>query len=227
MALARLPQIDQLHLADVTLPESHPRAGEPCQVFVFLIRHPDGFVLVDTGVGEGHKGIETLYSPQVHPLAAELEARDVSSADIIAIINTHLHFDHCGENRQFPSTPIYVQRAEHEAAQAPLYSIREWIDFEGADYQLLNGESEVAPGVATIPTPGHTPGHQSVVIDSEEGRVIIAGQAVYSADEWTGAATPTSEWDDAQYKASLESLRRLRPDRVYFSHDPLVWERTA
>ena len=225
MTLARLPQIEQLHLADVTLPESHPRADEPCPVFAFLIRHPDGFVLVDTGVGEGHEGIESLYSPKIHPLAAELEARNASPADIIAIINTHLHFDHCGENRQFPSTPIYVQRAEHEAAQAPLYSIPEWIDFEGADYQLLNGESEVAPGVATIPTPGHTPGHQSVVIDSEEGRAIIAGHAAYDADEWSGAAASIAgEWDDAQYKASLESLRRLRPDRVYFSHDPLVWE---
>ena len=226
MALAHLPQIEQIHLADVTLPESHPRAGEPCPVFTFLIRHPDGCVLVDTGVGEGHEGIETLYSPQVRPLADELKARDISPADITAIINTHLHFDHCGENRQFPNTPMYVQRAEHDAAQEPLYSIPEWIDFEGADYHLLDGETKVAPGITALPTPGHTPGHQSVVIDSEEGRAIIAGHAAYNADEWNGvAASIADEWDDAQYKTSLESLRRLRPDRVYFSHDPVIWER--
>ncbi len=217
-----------LHLADVTLPESHPRAGEPCPVFAFLIRHSEGYVLVDTGVGEDHQGIETLYSPQIHPLAAELKARNVSPSDIIAIINTHLHFDHCGGNRQFPSTPIYVQRAEHEAAQAPLYSIPEWIDFKGADYHLLNGETEVAPGITALPTPGHTPGHQSVVIDREDDRAIIAGHAAYNADEWNGAvASVGGEWNDEQYNASLESLQRLRPDRVYFSHDPVVWERTA
>ncbi len=195
-------------------------------MFAFLIRHPDGYVLVDTGVGKGHQGIETLHSPQVRPLSAELTARNVSPADIIAVINTHLHFDHCGENRQFPNTPIYVQRAEHEAAQEPLYSIPEWIDFEGADYHLLNGETEVAPGITATPTPGHTPGHQSVVIDSDEGRVIIAGHAAYNADEWSGTATSgAGEWSDEAYAHSLELLRKLRPNRVYFSHDAVVWER--
>jgi glyoxylase-like metal-dependent hydrolase (beta-lactamase superfamily II) len=227
VALTRLPQIEPLHLADVTLPDFHPRYGEPCPVYAFLIHHPDGPVLFDTGVGTGHEGIDKLYAPQHHPLSDELKTRDINPADVIAILNSHLHFDHCGENRMFPNTPIYVQRAEFEAAhETPLYSIPEWIDFDDADYRLLDGKTEVLPGITAMPTPGHTPGHQSLAIESEEGLAIIAGHGVYSANEWTGAATPVpGEWNDAQYTASSELLRLLEPVRVYFSHDAVVWER--
>ena len=224
MPSERLPHIEPLHLADVTLPDAHPRAGQPCPIFAFLIRHPAGLVLVDTGVGDGHAGIDKLYAPQRRLLKDELAARGVAVEDVTAVINTHLHFDHCGENRLFAGVPIHVQRVEHEAAQEPLYTIPGWIDFQGAQYELHEGEAELLLGIRLIPTPGHTPGHQSVVIESSEGRIVIAGQAVYDAAEFQGAA-PAGEWDDELYATSAASLRDLKPDRVYFSHDAVVWER--
>ena len=224
--LDRLPGIEQLRLTDLTLPESHPRAGEPCPVFGYLIRHPDGAVLFDTGIGEGHAGIDKLYQPQHHGLVAALDGHGVAPGEVVAVINCHLHFDHAGNNALFPDVPIYVQRAEYGAAQEQLYTVREWIDFPDANYRQLDGEAQVLPGLTLIPTPGHTPGHQSLVIDAAGERVLLAGQACYSADEWSGADEPAGgEWDDEAYAASLARLRALEPARVYFGHDRVVWER--
>ena len=232
--------IEPLHVADVTLPEGHPLAGELCAVFAYLIRHADGPVLVDTGVGGRHDGIDRIYRPVRKPLANTLDEAGLHPSVIVAVINTHLHCDHCGENRLFPDTPIYVQAAEYEAAQDPLHTIREWIDFPGVRLEQLSGESELlpglsvlptpghTPGLSVLPTPGHTPGHQSVLVEGEDGLSIIAGQAVYSAAEFAGASPPTEgEWDSEAYARSLASLRGLAPERVYFSHDATVWTKEA
>ncbi len=140
------------------------------------------------------------------------------------MVNTHLHFDHCGDNRLFAGTPIFVQRAEYEAAREPDYTITRWVDFPGAAYEVLDGEAEIAPGVRAVPTPGHTPGHQSVVLQTAEGVVVIAGQAIYTAAEHDGATDPRSSglpsaWDEERYADSVRRLRGLRPVRVLFSHD--------
>ncbi|MEX0785007.1 MAG: N-acyl homoserine lactonase family protein [Dehalococcoidia bacterium] len=218
--------IEPLHLADVTLPDFHPLAGQPCTVFAFLVRHPDGVMLVDTGVGGGHDGIDKLYRPVRTPLADALASAGLRPSDVAAVINTHLHFDHCGENRLLPGAPVYVQRAEYEAAQEARYTVREWVDFPRANYVLLDGEAELLPGVLVTPTPGHTPGHQSVVVGAGDGLAVIAGQAAYTAREFAEGAPDESNagWDLDQYAASLRRLRELRPERAYFSHDAEVWE---
>jgi len=221
-------EVVPLHLADVALPGFHPRHGEPCPVFAFLIRHPEGALLVDTGVGQGHPGIDELYSPVQYPIVDALVAHGIRVDDIAAVINTHLHFDHCGENRHFPGRPIYVQRAEYEAAQAPAYTVSIWVDFEGACYELVDSEREVLPGVTLIPTPGHTPGHQSVLVETGEGRAVIAGHGAYSAAEFAGEAAPSGgEWDNDAYAASLGKLRELQPNSAHFSHDATIWTPTS
>jgi glyoxylase-like metal-dependent hydrolase (beta-lactamase superfamily II) len=87
----------------------------------------------------------------------------------------------------------------------------------------------VLPGLAIVPTPVHTPGHQSVILETREGRVIIAGQAAYTVDEYANPERGhVRGLDEARDRESyLESLRRLRelgPRRVHFSHDPTAWE---
>ena len=232
MRTGHLPKVEPLHLADVTLPDSHPLAGEACAVYAFLILHPDGAVLVDTGVGPSHPGIDRLYRPVRRSLIDALAELSLVSSDVAAVINTHLHFDHCGENRLFPNTPIYVLAKEYEAAHEPLYTVSDWVDFPDAKYELLDGEAEVLPGVSIVPTPGHTPGHQSVLIEHSEQRVIIAGQAVYVADEFAGdegaeAKGAAGAWDAEEYAKSFRRLRDMAPRQVYFSHDKAVWERAA
>lgn len=224
-----LADVKRLHLADLTLPKGTPLEGETCSVDGFVVKHPDAVAIIDTGVGGGHPGIGALYRPLRRPLVETLTELGIALTDVALVINSHLHFDHCGENRLFPGTPIYAQRAEYEAAREPMYTIPDWVDFPGAKFELLDGEAEVLPGMTIVPTPGHTPGHQSVLLETIEGRVIIAGQAAYTADEFAQPAEAhvrglQEAWDRQKYLESLRRLRDLAPRWVYFSHDPTVWE---
>lgn len=151
-------------------------------------------------------------------------------ADITAVANCHLHFDHSGQNARFPGVPIFSQRNEHAMIHTPDYTVPEWVDFVGARYELLDGEADVAPGIRLIPTPGHSPGHQSLVVDAGVGTVVVAGQALLTRAEWEGAANEAvsglaGSWDERAYADSVERLRALDPDRVHFVHDPAVWRR--
>src|SRR3977135_3919837 len=91
-----------LHLADVTYPASHPLAGQDGPVLAFAIRHPDGIVLVDTGIREGDGWVAGNYRPRVCDIREALAAAKVDPDSVRAIVNSHLHFDHCGQNRAFP-----------------------------------------------------------------------------------------------------------------------------
>ena len=222
-----------LSVATVVYPAMHPLAGQTGIVNAYALRHPQGLVLVDTGVGEGDPWIDEHYGPTRRPLATALAAHGLAVADVSVLVNTHLHFDHCGGNRLFARVPIFVQAAEYAAAQQPGFTVPAWVDFAGAVYRQLDGEAEVLPGVRVVPTPGHTPGHQSVLVETAEGVVILAGQAVQSLAEWehlqkAGALPAGGAPADAQaYQASARRLLSLEPRRVYLSHDEAVWERGA
>lgn len=224
-----ITDVKRLHLADVTLPKGTALEGEGCSVYGFAVTHTEGIVMIDTGVGGDHPGIEALYRPVRRPLADALAEIEIATADVALVINTHLHFDHCGDNRLFPGRPIFVQAAEYEAAHAPGYTIPDWVDFPGGNYELVEGEREVLPGLTLIPTPGHTSGHQSVLLETSVGRIVIAGQAAYTAAEYANPeeAHPRgldAAWDREKSLESLTRLRELGPQRVYFSHDLPVWE---
>ncbi|MDE3026626.1 MAG: MBL fold metallo-hydrolase, partial [Acidobacteriota bacterium] len=103
---------------------------------------------------------------------------------VAVVVNTHLHFDHCGGNRRFAGVPIHVQRRELADARAdPDYTIPDWVDFDGAAYVEHDGEAEVLPGIRLLPTPGHTAGHQSVLVEAAEGPVLLGGDVAYSFRE--------------------------------------------
>ena len=104
------------------------------------------------------------------PAPGELVSR------VAAVVNTHLHFDHCGGNRLFPGIPIHVQRRElADARTEDDYTVREWVDFRGATYVEHDGEAEILPGVRLLPAPGHTAGHQVVLVETDEGPVVLGG----------------------------------------------------
>jgi len=95
----------------------------------------------------------------------------------------------------------------------------------------LAGDHDLFGGIRVLATPGHTPGHQSLVVDVVDGRTIIAGQAVYTAGEWAGDPDAregrSRAPDKAAYDRSIERLRRLDPARVYFGHDRRSWTASA
>jgi len=204
-----------LHLADVTYPESHPLAGTDGPVLAFAIRHPEGIVLVDTGIGEGNAWIDENYQPRRREIRDALAAAGLAAGTVRRIVNTHLHFDHCGQNRAFAGVPIVVQRAELEATRDESNPIRDWVDFPGARYEPVDGDREVIDGVSVLATPGHTVGHQSVTVRTGDGLVLIVGQAAQDARSFA-----TGEAD-----ASVQRLRSLNADRIHFSHDRAVLRR--
>ena len=198
--------------------------------YAHAVTHKDGVFLFDNGVGFGNAEVESTFSPKVTSIEDALAEHGISLADITGVANCHLHFDHSGQNGLIPpGVPIFVQRAEWAKVHEPDYTVPEWIDVPGLTYEVLDGEIEVAPGLRLIPTPGHTAGHQSLVLDATDGTVVLAGQAVQSRAEWEGASEPSASGasfaPDARYPNSVERLRSLDPARVHFAHDPAVWER--
>src|SRR3989454_7631834 len=121
-------------------------------------------------------------SPTPHP---ENIPRDVAS-----VINPHRHLDHWGATRLFPGVPIHVQARElADARSLHDYTIREWVDFDGATYVVHVGEVELLPGIRLLPAPGHTDGHQVVVVETDAGTNVLGGDVAISFRELGSGTT--------------------------------------
>jgi N-acyl homoserine lactone hydrolase len=159
--------------------------GQTWPGFAHTVELSAGLVLVDTGMIDSTPELDDEWSPTPHPLPAELVSR------VAVVVNTHLHFDHCGGNRLFPGVPIHVQRRElADARTQDDYTIREWVDFPGATYVEHDGAAEILPGVRLVPAPGHTKGHQIVVVETGEGPVVLGGDVGYSFADIGQGDTP-------------------------------------
>jgi glyoxylase-like metal-dependent hydrolase (beta-lactamase superfamily II) len=205
---------------------SEPRVES---VLAYLVRRDEGLILFDTGMG-AHEDVDAHYRPRRRDLAAALHAAGVSLDEISLVVNCHLHFDHCGGNPLLAGRPILVQRAELAAARGTDYTLPELVDFTGVDYVELDGETEVWPSVWIIPTPGHTDGHQSLVVRRPDGTVVLAGQAHdfaadFSSDHLARVAQGAGDAPPLpSYRPWLARLLEFDPRRVLFAHDASVWE---
>jgi N-acyl homoserine lactone hydrolase len=152
-------------------------------VYVHTVEHPAGRVLVDTGMIDSTPELDRDWEPV--PMPGNVPR------DVLCVINTHLHFDHCGGNRLFPGVPIHVQARELADARAEpdRYTVAGWVDFDGAAYVEHDGEAEVLPGIRLLPAPGHTRGHQCVLVDTPDGLVVLGGDVAYSFRELGTGAT--------------------------------------
>jgi N-acyl homoserine lactone hydrolase len=183
--------------------------GERMPVYVHVIDHPDARVLVDTGMTQLHPAVADM-DPRLTPLSAQADF-DVASIDVV--INTHLHFDHCGGNHLFTGKPIYVQRRElNDARSEDDYTIREWIEAPGVQYVPVDGALELLPGLRLVPAPGHTRGSQVVVVETGGRSVVIGGDmAVFLA-----------ELDEPRTEGQ-RLVRALDPEEVWLSHEHEPW----
>ncbi|CAL9320411.1 N-acyl homoserine lactonase family protein [Streptomyces sp. SudanB66_2053] len=206
---------------------SHPRV-EP--VLAYLVRHGNGLILFDTGIGDADPETEAHYRPRRRALPEALSAAGVGLDDISVVVNCHLHFDHCGGNPLLGGRPIFVQPAELAAARGGDHTFDALVDFPGATYEVTAGEAEIWPGVLIIPTPGHTEGHQSLVLRQDDGTVVLAGQAHDFASHFASehlarrAALDGVEQPLPPYRRWLDRLADFDPRRVLFAHDCSVWE---
>jgi N-acyl homoserine lactone hydrolase len=200
------PTITALHVGDLAA------GDELMPMYVHVIDHPDARVLVDTGMTALHPLVADM-DPRIRPLTEH----DLDLASIDIVVNTHLHFDHCGGNHLFAGKPIYVQRRELEdALSLDDYTIREWVDAPGVTYEPVDGEHELLSGVRLVPGPGHTRGSQFVLVGEGAHAVAVVGDlAVWSR-----------ELDDPQTQGQ-RTVRDLRPALVWMSHQHEPWRPAA
>lgn len=208
----------------------------------YVVEHPDGVALFDCGL---HADIASFDDPYRQRLrtqgmdstvepdelaGASLERLDIDPARVRYVVLSHLHFDHAGGLHQLPNATVVVQKREWEAGfdgemAARYFLPRRFFDL-GHAVKLVDGEHDLF-GDGTVmlhPSFGHTPGHQSMRVRSEQGDHILAGDACYHCGVVKTRNFPPYS-DQAAMNRSLDALLALRePDTVMvFGHDPAQW----
>jgi glyoxylase-like metal-dependent hydrolase (beta-lactamase superfamily II) len=229
-------RLGYLHLQPHEVRDPDAAAARLWMVCAYAIRHPRGIFLWDTGIGSSRE-VEELLAPVRWPVEAQLRAVGIEPSEVAVVGNCHLHFDHAGGNARFPDIPILAQRIEHAAASSVEdYTLPGIAEFPGARYELLDGDAAVWDGVRIVPTPGHTDGHQSLLVETRQGRVVLAGQAVNTASDYARARLAQDlqqagrqaghEADAAaDYPPWMDVVEAFDPWRVLFAHDLATWER--
>lgn len=188
-------------------------------------------VLIDTGFrssGWVNATLGAKATGSTSRLLQALESIGWAAGDIDYVINTHLHFDHCGNNHVFGARFVvgaieWRYSLNPTLAQQPIYNL-DWLrpPLTERDYQLIDvDEHEVLPGIRVIRTPGHTPGHLSVLVSTGEGQVCVAGDAAPVRQCFTSGEPPAIFVDES---LARESLTRIlaSADRALMGHDPLL-----
>jgi len=231
----------------MTGPLGHMMVGEEGEITfpvpAYLIEHPKGRVLFDTGLhpdlrhapekrfGARRAQMFRFDFPPGAEVSARLEAIGRDPGKIDLIVSSHLHFDHVGGNALVPNATLLVQRREWEAGQAP--DAAETRGFFAVDYdlghrlRLIDGEHDVFGdgSVVCMPTYGHTPGHQSLRLRLDSGEIVLAADSCYFCRTLRERRLPALLHDRAQFLASLDRLEALERGgaRIFFGHDPEFW----
>ena len=204
-------------------------------VWSALLRTNEGNVVFDTGLHPVHvERPDATFGPQSglkvmmekeDAIVSRLAALGVKPDDVAIVVNSHLHFDHAGNNGAFPRATFVVQ-AEHLAFAKgrPNFPGVYW-DIAELRYLPVTGRTRVATGVEVIPTPGHAPGHQSLVVElAESGRVVLTGDAAFTRENIEHGEIPAM--DQVAAKESLALLGSLAEGdlkRIFTSHDADNW----
>jgi N-acyl homoserine lactone hydrolase len=189
----------------------------------YLVRMDDDrLVLVDTGMHRVHienpeatwgKGpVSRALMPVMRTedsLLFRLAELGIAPQDIDFVVNTHLHFDHAGNNDLLGAATFFVQRDQYDHAKGnPSFPNQYW-NLPSLSYELVDGEARLFEGIDVIPTPGHCVGHQSVVVRlAETGTVVICGDAVYCEANFEND-TWESQSDPGRARESAMALKRL------------------
>src|SRR5262249_2026598 len=209
-------EIKRLHRAS-----RHGIDGQEWPVHGFVVTHPGGAALVDTGCGGPDKVLNDwrVVNRSVADALAEL---DMSPADIGLVINTHLHFDHCGQNAVFKHAPFYVQRAELDRMRRGAGGLYDRVRSMDAGVDALDGDARGRPPTRGVTTPsGATSGHQCVVVRGASGDELLIGDAAYTPRQYADPLGPLPDGqasDVATWRDSVHRIRSLAPERVHFCH---------
>lgn len=203
--------------------------GQPYQAALkpMLILTEQKRILLDTGIGElpeKHRKLYPIRRKANENLRAQLLRHGLKPEDIDVVVNTHLHFDHCGNNQMFRRAKFFVQTDELRYAHSPerfqmAAYIRELFDVSGLDYEPVNGRLEVADGVTVVPTPGHSVGHQSVIVEVDEKNYVYCGDASPLRENLERRNIPGVLFCSHMALESIDKLRKIRNAVYIYSHD--------
>jgi len=230
----------QFHSPAAELGMSGGRVQVPVPFYV--IEHPDGVALFDCGLHAAladpedsyrrrlrRQDLDVSFGPQ-DTVTQHLARLEIDPAKVRYVVLSHLHFDHAGGLHQIPNATLVVQRAEWTAGfddeVARRYFLpRRFFDL-GHDVQLIDGQHDLfGDGAVTcLPSPGHTPGHQSLRVRSAAGDHILVSDACYNSQVVESRSFPAYS-DHATMNRSLDALLALREPAtvMVFGHDPAQW----
>ncbi|GAA1567402.1 N-acyl homoserine lactonase family protein [Dactylosporangium maewongense] len=208
-------------------------AGEPVEIPTWgaAVQAGSTRMLIDTGLAEPERWNERFpcAQPPSETLPRALAELGWHPNDVDVVINSHLHFDHAGNNVALPNAQFYVSAAEWEFARNPVATQAWSYDFGWTDeavtymqYRFVGTDHfDVLPGIRIIATPGHTPGHQSVLVQTAEGVLCVAGDAACLVDNFRLPAPPGVVENVTSALTSLRKIASLA-DAVLINHDPTI-----
>jgi glyoxylase-like metal-dependent hydrolase (beta-lactamase superfamily II) len=224
---------------------------DPLPIYAWAIEHPEGVIVVDTG--ETARVNERGYLPAWHPyyrlgvkewvepgeeIGPQLGAVGISPDDVRWVVMTHLHTDHAGGLKHFPKSEILITHAELENASGVLGKVRGFLPHRWPDWfspSLIDLESvhfgpfpeslklTDAADVTIVGTPGHTPGHISIVLEEDDRVIFLAGDTSYTERLMIEGKVDGVSPDAEAARLSLGWIQELARQRdvVYLpSHDP-------
>ena len=183
-------------------------------------------ILVETGIGELPETYRKFHTTKRKPdqaLKVQLQKHGTKPEDITLVINTHLHFDHCGNNASFRNAKFYVQAEELRYAYAPdrfqkAAYLKEFFD-GNLDYVPIHGKYRLTDNIVLIPTPGHSIGHQSVLIKGERKNLVYCGDAAPLRENLEKRNIPGVLYRADQALKSIDKLRSIKNAAYIYSHD--------
>ena len=194
----------------------------PC--YCYLATDGSQVILIDSGPDRARSGEAGLQitGDTTALLTAGLQASGISTRDVDLIVHTHLHHDHMQNDLLFPRATVIVQRTELAWATSPdsgpfYVGVGELAEALGDRLRLMDGEGEIAAGLTAVPNGGHTPGHQSVLVQTAAGAVCVCGDIVSLREnlEVIGSVCPDTASTEAFLARSRAASWQMLP-----SHDP-------
>lgn len=216
-------------LDSVLTPETATGKRLKVPIWSYLIKTPSANILFDTGMPHICVTDPRSLFPNTENIIPVMQEEDkvekrlnqlgLMVDDIDLVINSHFHFDHAGGNAAFPNHTILVQKDELDLYNPDVAGFQ----IAPNRYQTVQGQKEIAAGVYLLPTPGHTPGHQSLLVRTEDsGAFVITSDAVYTSANFT-PENLGAMWNATQGATSvtyLQDVQLQEKARVFFSHDP-------